>query len=187
MYGGMFDALTTAQDSKESQANARFYKTFLQEVAFILKTMPVILHRARTFMEFLSCSVRNSFPEQGVTCYSFLHSAEVRYFTHKRSRPCCTTRRTFLSTLSLVWGPVFDPSHSLCFSTTPHAHPFVGLSSPLSLGRLFRTKVLPYTIRIDCSRHPTVHHRPQELWDLRDPTHVHVVPQDLQRTALAAR
>ena len=35
MYGGKFDALTTTLDSKESQANARFCKTFLQEVAFI--------------------------------------------------------------------------------------------------------------------------------------------------------
>ena len=35
MYGGKFDALTTALDSKESQAIARFCKTFIQEIAFI--------------------------------------------------------------------------------------------------------------------------------------------------------
>ena len=135
----------------------------------------------------LSCSVRSSFPEQGVTCHTFLHFAEVRCFTHKRSQPCCTTGRSFLSTLSLVWGPVDDPSHSPCFSTTPHAHPFVGLSSSLSFGRLFRTKVLPYTKDRLFQTTPTIHHRHQKPWELRDPTHVHVVSQDLQPTELAAR
>src|SRR6266480_2210158 len=31
----------------------------------------------------------------------------------KRSKPCCTTGRSFPSTLSLVCGPVDDPSQSL--------------------------------------------------------------------------
>jgi hypothetical protein len=45
--------------------------------------------------------------------------------THKRSKPCCTTRRIIPVHTSLVWGPVDDPSQSLSSSATPHTHPFV--------------------------------------------------------------
>ena len=38
-------------------------------------------------------------PGTGSNKLQFLHSAEVRYFTHKRSTPFCTTGRTFLSTI----------------------------------------------------------------------------------------
>ena len=41
----------------------------------------------QNFVEFLSCRVRSSFPEQGVTSHIF-NSAEVRCFTHERSYPC---------------------------------------------------------------------------------------------------
>jgi hypothetical protein len=39
--------------------------------------MPNSQHRVLVPWEHLSCSVRSSFPEQGVTCHIFLHSAEV--------------------------------------------------------------------------------------------------------------
>ena len=42
--------------------------------------------------------------------------------------------------------------------------------------------------KVELPRLPLADHpRHQEPWELRDPTHVHVVPQDLQHTALAAR
>jgi hypothetical protein len=45
--------------------------------------------------------------------------------THKRSKPCCMTRRIIPVHTSLVWGPVDDPSQSLSSSVTPYTHPFV--------------------------------------------------------------
>src|SRR3954465_1581517 len=52
-------------------------------------------------------------PETGSNKLQFLHSAEVRHFTHERSNPCCTTGQSFPSILPMVWGPVDDPSQSL--------------------------------------------------------------------------
>src|SRR3954465_1601057 len=52
-------------------------------------------------------------PGTGSNKLQFLHSAEVRYFSHERSIPCCTTGRSFPSPLPMVWGPVDDPSQSL--------------------------------------------------------------------------
>jgi hypothetical protein len=45
--------------------------------------------------------------------------------THKRSKPCCTTKRIIPIHTSLVWGPVDNPSQSLSSSATPQTHPFV--------------------------------------------------------------
>src|SRR3954469_23865397 len=59
-------------------------------------------------------------PGTGSNKLQFLHSTEVRYFTHERSNPCCTTERSFPSTLPMAWGPVDDPSQSLPFLATPH-------------------------------------------------------------------
>jgi hypothetical protein len=57
---------------------------------------------------------------------TFLHSAEVVTYTHKRSKPCCSTKQVFHVHTSLVWGLVDDPSQSLSSSVvTPHTHPFV--------------------------------------------------------------
>src|SRR3954471_4872672 len=43
----------------------------------------------------------------------FLHSAEVRYFTHERSTLCCTTGHLIPVHNSVVWGLEDDPSKSL--------------------------------------------------------------------------
>ena len=65
-------------------------KTFLQKVYFILKTMPASLHRLnRTSRSSFPAAFVVPFPEQGVTSHNLIHSAEVRYFSHKRTYPCC--------------------------------------------------------------------------------------------------
>ena len=65
-------------------------QTFLQKVYFILKTMPVSLHRlTRTSRSSFPAAFVIPFPEQGVTSHNLIHSAEVRYFSHKRTYPCC--------------------------------------------------------------------------------------------------
>jgi hypothetical protein len=87
--------------------------------------MSVSLHRLiRASMgsfpvEFAAPSQNGEYPD------TFLHSAEVVTYTHKRSKPCYTTRRIFPVHTSLVWGPVDDQSQSLSSSATPHIHPFV--------------------------------------------------------------
>jgi hypothetical protein len=60
--------------------------------------------------EHLSCRVRSSFPEQGVTCHILLHSAEV--CPSKRDQSLVAQLSCMLVHTSLVWGPVIDPSQS---------------------------------------------------------------------------
>ena len=117
MYGGKYDALATSEDSKESRIHAYLFEIISSRDCFYIAKLcpPNFTADCYTSWSCLSCRVRSSFPEQGVTCHIILHSAEVRYFTHKGPRPCCTTRRSFLST-SWVWGPVVGPNHSPCFS-----------------------------------------------------------------------
>ena len=43
----------------------------------------------QNFVEFLSCRVRSSLPGTGSDSHNLIHSAEVRYFSHKRTYPCC--------------------------------------------------------------------------------------------------
>ena len=43
----------------------------------------------QNFVEFLSCRVRSSLPGTGSDSHNLIHSAEVRYFSHKRSHPFC--------------------------------------------------------------------------------------------------
>ena len=110
----VFYVLATAMTIGHRQ-RCKFWKTFLQKVSFIQMTMPANSSQVLEPCGFLSCNIRSSFPEQGVTCHIFLHSAEVHYFIHKGPRPCCITRLKFLST-PWVWGPIVGPNHSPCFS-----------------------------------------------------------------------
>src|SRR3954462_12859464 len=83
--------------------------------------MSVSLHRfTRTFMEFLSCSVRSSFPEQGVTSYSSYTLQRCVTLPMRDQILDAQPGESFPSTLPMVWGPVDDPSQSMSFSATPH-------------------------------------------------------------------
>src|SRR3954464_8700364 len=52
-------------------------------------------------------------PRTGSNKLQFLHSAEVRHFTHERSTLCCTTRKLIPVHNSMMWGPEDDPRQSL--------------------------------------------------------------------------
>ena len=52
-------------------------------------------------------------PGTGSNKLQFLHSAEVRYFTHERSTLCCTTGQLIPIHISMMWGPEDDPRQSL--------------------------------------------------------------------------
>src|SRR3954467_1631511 len=94
------------------------------KVAFILKNygcQPSRVYQNFHGVPFPPCS--QLLPGTGSNKLQFLHSTEVRYFTHERSNPCCTTGRSFPSTLPMVWGPVDDPSQSLPPSR-PRMHPW---------------------------------------------------------------
>src|SRR3954466_5842745 len=67
-------------------------------------------------------------PGTGSNKLQFLHSAEVRYFTHERSTLCCTTGQLIPVHNSMMWGPEDDPIQSLplrdlaCLLGVHHAH-----------------------------------------------------------------
>jgi len=79
----------------------------------------------------------------------------------KRSKPCCTTGRTFPSTLSLVWGPVDDPSQSL-----PSSH---NACPPVVVVQI--TPPVYPTLRHYLGGLPQPYHRHLSPWELRGPTH----------------
>src|SRR3954465_12297265 len=84
------------------------------KVAFILKSY--VRQSSRVYQNFHGVPFpphSQLLPGTGSIKLQFLHSAEVRYFTHERSNPYCTTGRSFPSTLPMVWGPVYDLSQSL--------------------------------------------------------------------------
>src|SRR3954469_24574097 len=91
------------------------------KVAFILKIYVRQASRVYQNLHGVPFPPRSQLlPGTGSNKLQFLHSAEVRYFTHERSNPCCTTGRSFPSTIPMAWGPVDDPSQSLPFLATPH-------------------------------------------------------------------
>src|SRR6266480_5954362 len=77
-------------------------------------------------------------------------------YIQKRSKPCCTTGRTFPSTLSLVWGPVDDPSQSL-----PSSHN----ACPPVCCEADDTPGIPVSLRLYPRWSPTTHHRPLVSWN----------------------
>src|SRR3954471_20726339 len=58
-------------------------------------------------------------PGTGSNKLQFLHSAEVRYFTHERSTSLLHNQASFPVHNSMMWGPVVGPSQSLR-SLRPH-------------------------------------------------------------------
>ena len=138
--------------------------------------MPASLHRlTRTSRSSFPAAFVVPFPEQGVTSHNLIHFAEVRYFSHKRTYPCC--QPGVLSRPHLLGvRPNIRTKPITVFSATSHTHPFVNLSCPLSIGRLTQAFVLTYTIKVDCSEQflcpvlytidrltrttLTIHHRP---------------------------
>src|SRR3954466_13281452 len=62
------------------------------KVAFILKSY--VRQPSRVYQNFHGVPFpqrSHLLPGTGSNKLQFLHSAEVRYFTHERSTPCCTT------------------------------------------------------------------------------------------------
>jgi hypothetical protein len=88
---------------------------FSWKIAFTLENYAQQPTQVIVPWEHLSFRVRSSFPEQGVTCHIFLHSAEVCPF--KRDQSLAAQLSSLLVHTSLVWGPVIDPSQSL---PSPH-------------------------------------------------------------------
>jgi hypothetical protein len=115
-------------------------------------------------MEFLSCRVRSSFPEQGVTSHNLIHSAEVRCFTHKRSKPCCTTGRSFPSIhFSMGLSHWSKPITTLlCDLACP---PFCFAQATVSP----ELRHSPWRAPNYCPN-PTIHHRHQVPGELKGPT-----------------
>ena len=135
--------------TRKSQANAIFVN-ISSKVYFILKSYVRQSSQVdQNFVEFLSCRVRSSFPEQGVTSHIF-NSAEVRCFTHERSYPCyqpgAHTRPHFL------WcGVQYKTQANHCPSPPPRTPTLLYSEGPRSLTNLER-------LTLD---HDTIHHRPQ--------------------------
>src|SRR3954469_5204710 len=95
--------------------------------------MTISLHRlTRTFMEFLSCRVRSSFPEQEVTSYSS-YTLQRCVTLPMRDQLLVAQLGSLPVHNSMLWGLVDDPSHSLP-SPRPHmyARSFGAASPPLS-------------------------------------------------------
>ena len=100
-------------------------KTFLQKIDFILKTMPASLHRlTRTSRSSFPAAFVVPFPEHGVTSHNLIHSAEVRYFSHKRIYPCFQHGIPFRAHFLGV-RPSIRTKPITVFSATQHTHPFV--------------------------------------------------------------
>jgi hypothetical protein len=99
----VFYALAMTVDSRVL-GQMQVFVTISSKVNFIQKTMPVSLHRLiRASMgsfpaAFVAPSRNREYPD------TLLHSAEVVTCTHKRSKPCCSTRGIFPIHTSLVWG-----------------------------------------------------------------------------------
>jgi hypothetical protein len=85
--------------SKESFGNASFCKDFFKRLLLFWRTRSVSLHRLiRALMcsfpaAFVAPSRNKGYPD------TFFHSPELVTYTHKRSKPCCTSEQLALSTL----------------------------------------------------------------------------------------
>ena len=154
-----------------------FGKGFFKRLLLFWRQCPSLLTGHPEPCGFLSGNVRSSFPEQGVTCYIFLHSAEVRYFTHEGSPANWSS--------GILTSHVRGVKPGLRFQTIRRASPHT-MCPPITATQTH----LRYSTTIICrdNKGPrAAHHRHQHPWELRDPTHGHVVSQDLQHTPLAAR
>jgi hypothetical protein len=80
-------------------------------------------------MESLSCRVRSSFPEQGVTSHNS-YTLQRCVALLIRDQSLVAQPGDLSRPYTLVWGPVIDSNQSLPFSVTPHAHPFVSWLVP---------------------------------------------------------
>ena len=98
-----------------------FRKHFWERSNFIYEIYDLLVSRAaRIPCGFLSRHVRSSFPEQGVTCHNLIHSAEVRYFTHRQSAIRVTVPCTHYQTLDhrAVSPTLFDISRIVAGRTS---------------------------------------------------------------------
>jgi hypothetical protein len=132
--------------------------------------MPNSQHRVLVPWEHLFCSVRSSFPEQGVTCHIFLHSVEV--CPSKRDQSLAAQPgESFPSTLPWCGAQsLIQAIH--CLLRTTHAHP--------NSAKRVKLRYSPLTMK-----YPGASCRPSYTpvpWELRGPTHVHVFSQDIRRT-----
>ena len=93
------------------------------KVAFILKTMSDSLHRlTRTFVGFLFCRVRSSFPEQGVTCHNSYTLQRCITFPTRDLRLCCT-----VGSMSMFKLPWFEAQPKIQANHCPLRDPHVPL------------------------------------------------------------
>ena len=84
------------------------------KVAFILKSY--VRQPSRVYQNFHGVPFpprSQLLPGTGSNKLQFLHSAEVRHFTHERSNLRCTTGQLIPIHNSMMWGPEDDPSQSL--------------------------------------------------------------------------
>src|SRR3954462_3072018 len=94
------------------------------KVAFILKSY--VLRPSRVYQNFHGVPFpprSQLLPRTGSNKLQFLHSAEVRYFTHERSTLCSTIGQLIPVHNSMMWGPEDDPIQSLPPSR-PHMPPW---------------------------------------------------------------
>src|SRR3954469_20007983 len=83
------------------------------KVAFILKSY--VRQPSRVYQNFHGVSfppLSHLLPGTGSNKLRFLHSAEVRYFTHERSTLCCTTGHLISVHNSMMWGLEDYPNQS---------------------------------------------------------------------------
>jgi hypothetical protein len=140
----VFDALATTVDSKVL-GQMQVFVTISSKVDFILKTMSVSLHRLiRASMgSFLTAFVAPSRNREYLD--TFLHSAEVVTCTHKRSKPCCTTRRTFPSILPWYGAQsMIQANHCPPLRPRIPTHYVITYKSLLSLPALALGFILPF-------------------------------------------
>jgi hypothetical protein len=143
---------------------AGFRKHFFKRLLLFWKLCPtafigwIELHG----VPFLSCS--QFLPRTRSDKPPFIHSAEVRCFTHKRSKPCCTTGRCFPS-IHFGLGPShwFKPITTLLrdLACPPFWFAQATVSPELRHSPRRASNYCP---------NPTIHHRHQVPGELRGPT-----------------
>ena len=160
----VFYALATATTIGHRQ-RCKFWKRFLQKVAFIQKIMPVIAHRS---------------------------SRTLWVPFRRRSQLLPGTRGNILHLFTLCRGALIISAQNLgaqpCVPSCPHPYGcgaprlihsiIVLLRTPCAhplLQRRLTSDTLPTIICSSTKAPRAAHHRQQHPWELRDPTHGHVV------------
>jgi hypothetical protein len=111
--------------------------------------MPVSLHRlTRTSWSSFPAAFAVPFPEQGVTVTIQYPLQRCVTFPIRDLILVANQAQAFPSTLPWCEARCKIQVHT-AFSATSQTHPFVSLSSPISMGRLTQTLVLSYTIKVD--------------------------------------